>query len=258
MAFLRGAKPSPAHHIAAAPKFMPLTTVPQIAWVPAKLDVWGNDQYGDCVTAEEAYAKACYDPEIFIPTQTVVDWAGKHGYLNGATLTDVMNSMSSDGFTVGSQQYNDGPYAAVDFSNESVLQAALAQGPVKIGIDANALPETAGQGNGWYVTGGGRFTSTDHCVSLGGFGPAGWLYQQMNVPLPSALQANQQGYLLFTWGSIGFVDHAWIMGTCTEAWLRSPTTVGNPPLPSPTPTPPPTPTPQPVPDVPVPWEFDKK
>ena len=41
----------------------------QFAYVPKQLSMWGNDQYGDCVSAEEAFAKACYSPEIFIDDQ---------------------------------------------------------------------------------------------------------------------------------------------------------------------------------------------
>lgn len=235
---LRGAIPTPIHRILAAAPFRAVEAPVQFAIVPAKLDVWGNSTYGDCVSAEEAFAKACYNPEIFIDASVVIAWAKKHGYLNGAMLPDVMNSMQKDGFAVGSQQYNDGPYAGVNFGDETTLQAALAQGPVKIGIDASALPSGAGNASGWYKTGGGNFRNTDHCVALSGYGPAGFLFDQLKVTIPSALSSSSFGYLLYTWATIGFVDHAWLMGTCTEAWLRSPTTMGVPPLPGPKPKPP--------------------
>lgn len=250
-AFQRGAILSPRHVLLRAHPFRAGGPVPsQVAMVPALLSVWGNDLDGDCVSAEEAFAKACHSPEIFINDATVIAWARRRGYLNGATLTDVMDSMQTDGFVVGNQTYDDGPYSGVDYSNESTLQAAIAQGPVKIAIDANALPSGAGNDQGWYAINGGRWGSTDHCVALCGYGNAGWLYQQLNVPLPSGLDASQAGYLLFTWGTIGFVTHAWLMGTCQEAWIRTPTTVGVPPLPGPTPTPPPPP--PPVPPTPPP------
>jgi hypothetical protein len=250
---LTGAIPAPRHKLLAAPAFRPVTAPPpQVAYVPAQLDMWGNDQFGDCVSAEEAFAKACHNAEIFIPASDVIAWARRGGFLNGAMLTDVMDAMQRNGFQQGSQLYNDGPYSGVDYSNESVLQAAIALGPVKIAIDHNALPGGAGNNQGWYATGihGGR--NSDHCVSLCGYGPAGWLFQQLGVTLPSALQAGQPGYLLYTWHTIGFVDHQWIMGTCTEAWVRNPTTVGVPPLPDPTPNPPTPPTPGPTPQPPIP------
>ena len=42
---------------------------------PAKISMWGNDVHGDCVTAEEAFAKACNNPEIFISDAEVIAWA---------------------------------------------------------------------------------------------------------------------------------------------------------------------------------------
>jgi hypothetical protein len=248
--FKRGATRTPAHIILKAPKFKapPTEAVPiQAAIVPAKLDMWGNDQYGDCVSAEEAFAKACYQPEIFIDANTVIGWARQNGYLNGADLSEVMDSMKSSGFKVGSQLYNDGGYSSVDYSNEANLQAAISQGPVKIAIDANALPNGAGNQQGWYATGKGNFPNTDHCVALSGYGTATYLYQQLGVPLPSGLPGTTNGYLLFTWSTIGFVDHNWLMGTCVEAWVRNPTTVGVPPLTPPTPPTPPGPGPGPTP-----------
>jgi hypothetical protein len=215
--------------------------------VPSQLSMWGNQSNGCCVTTEEAFAKAAYSvlnggTELFVPEETVIAWATVHGVLNGAELQEVMTWMLTGGFTVNGQLYNDGAASAVDYATESVLQAAIAQGPVKIGIDADALPQTAGEQQGWSAFGGtpGQFSNEDHCVCLTGFGPTAWLYQQLGVTPPPGLPA--AGYLLFTWSSIGFVDHAWIMSTCGEAWLRTPTTVpGTPPVPVP-PGPTPTPT----------------
>lgn len=252
--FKRGAIQSPPHKLLAAHPFRRIGEPPAAyAYIPPKLDVWGNSTYGDCVTAEEAFAKACHSAEIFIPADTVVSWARAHGVLDGAMLPDVMDMMRNDGFKIGGQQYNDGPYAGVDYSNESVLRSALSTGPVKIGIDANALSQGAGNQSGWFSLGGrpGQYGNTDHCVALCGYGTADWLYKQLGVPLPAGVDAGASGYLLFTWSTIGFVDHAWIMSTCTEAWIRTPTTVGVPPLPDPTPPTPPTP-PGPAPTPPTP------
>lgn len=259
--FKTGARPSPRHALANAVPHRSIRATPsQVAYCPKQLNVWGNDNYGDCVTAEEAYAKACYGldgqgdalvPEIFIPSQTVINWASRNGYLNGADLSSVMDSMQRGGFVVGSQTYNDGPYTSVDWTNEAILQSAIASGPVKIAIAASVLPSGAGNQQGWYITGNhGGINRTDHCVSIGGFGPAGWLVQQLNavygnVSLPSGLSASTIMYLVYTWATLGLVDFAWLGGTVPEAWLRNPTTVGVPalpPLPSPTPPTPPTPT----------------
>lgn len=207
----------------------------------------------NCVTAEEAFAKACYDPEIFIDDRTVIGWARSHGFLDGANLAEVMDAMQRKGFQVGAQLYDDGAYSGVDYSNEQTLQSAISQGPVKIAIDADALPSDAGQKQGWYDVQGGRFPNTDHCVALSGYGRADYLYDRLGISLAAGLAPSTPGYLLFTWGTQGFVTHPWLMGTCVEAWVRHPTTVGVPPLPEPAPPAPPTPDP-PTPPVPVPPE----
>jgi hypothetical protein len=252
--FKTGAKPTPRHKLLSVePHKVFRSFPPQFAFIPKQLDMWGNDQYGDCVTAEEAFAKACYSPEIFVSASTVEAWASAGGFLDGANLPPVMDAMAKAGFPgTGSQLYNDGPYTGVDYSNETVLQSALSLGPVKIGIDSSALPSGAGNQQGWSAVGGspGQYTNEDHCVALCGYGPTAWLYQQLGVPQPAGLPA--AGYLLYTWSTIGFVDHAWIMSTVGEAWLRNPTTVGVPPLPGPTPPVPPTPPIPPVPPVPPP------
>lgn len=254
--FPRGAFPTPSHLLLAAEPYTESRELrappPQIAYVPKKLSYWGNDRYSVCVTSEEAFTKACYEPEIFIPDDVVISWARSNGVLNGASLDEVLDWMVNKGFLVGSQRYNDGPKLLVDYSNESALQSAIAQGPVKIAIAADALPGGAGNYQGWFAIGGPRYRSTDHCVSLCGYGPAAYLYERLGVPLPSQLASNpaRLGYLLFTWSTIGFIDHAWLLGTCQEAWVRDPSTVGVPPLAPP--APPPSPTPDPVPPTPTP------
>lgn len=236
--FPRGAKPSPRFKLQAAQPFRPTATAPaQFCIVPPQLSYWRNNVSGCCVTSQEAFSKAvwsiqCGLPELFVPDAEVERWAKKNGAWNGATLTGVMDRMQKSGFVVDGVNYKDGPYKGVDYSDETVLQAAIATGPVNIAIDADALPNDAGVKQGWYATGNGRFPDTDHCVALCGYGPAPFLYQSLNVAMPTAL-TGKSGYLLFTWGTIGFVDHQWLMSTCVEAWVRSPTTPGQNPTPPP-------------------------
>ncbi len=241
--FARGAKPSPRYKLQAATPFVPLKAAPaQFAIVPPKLSYWYNDRYGICVTSQEAVCKAAWSiqcglAELFVPDEEVLRWATKYGFRDGADLAEVMDRMQKDGFTVAGQNYKDGPYFGVDYSNEAVLQAAIASGPVNIAIDADALPSGAGNDQGWWALGNRRFPNTDHCVALLGYGPAEYLFKQLGVALPAAL-AGKSGYLLFTWSTIGFVDHSWLMNTCVEAWVRKPTTPGQiPPDPGPGPTP---------------------
>jgi hypothetical protein len=257
--FKTGAIPTPRYKLAAAvPHKIRGTTPTQVISIPSFIEMWLNDQDGDCVTAEEGFAKAyysvfCGQPETKITDATVLAFCNKYDFLNGANLTDVMDKMISDGFQQDSG-YKNGAYAAVNYADEPTLQNALSQGPVKIGIDASALPSGAGNGNGWSGFGGtpGQFTSEDHCVSLCGYGSAAALFAALNTAVPAGAPSGVL-YLLYTWSSIGVVDHAWIMSTCGEAWLRSPTTVGVAPAPVPVPpAPTPAPTPTPAPPIPTP------
>ena len=95
----RGAIPSPRSALAAAAPYPARIAAPANFIVkPQKISMWGNDVHGDCVTAEEAFAKACHDPEIFIADAEVIAWATKHNVLEGAYLTDVLTWMQNDGF----------------------------------------------------------------------------------------------------------------------------------------------------------------
>jgi len=241
--FKTGARPSPPHRLLAAAPYRIRRLAPtQFSYVPAKLDMWGNNQYGDCVTAEEAFAKACYLPEIFIDARTVINWAQQNGFLDGADLSSVLDAMKSNGFVVGPQTYDDGNKLGVDYSNAAILQAAISDpnsaGPVKIAISSSDLPSSAGNQMGWHAFGRSNGRSTDHCVSLSGYGTAAYCFQALGVPLPTGVDPNKPDcYHLYTWSTIGVVDFAWIQGTCAEAWTRQPTTVGVPPLPGPHPVP---------------------
>ena len=74
--FKTGARPSPRHELLKAkPHQVIQAPPPEFAYVPPRLSMWDNDHDGDCVTAEEAFAKACYLPEILISDQEVIAWA---------------------------------------------------------------------------------------------------------------------------------------------------------------------------------------
>ncbi len=253
--FKTGAKRTPQHRVLAAIDAGKLrvhkvagTTPAQFAMVPKQMSYWLNDQEGDCVSAEEAAAVAAYSTicgtEYFVKDATVQTFCTKYGTCDGADLLSVLQQMQSDGFHQGGDTITVGAASVVDYSNEANLQNALSQGPVKIGIDSSALPSGAGNDQGWGAFGGRpqQFGNEDHCVSLFGYGSVQWLSQQLGVAVPSGAPAN--GYLLYTWSTIGIVDHAWIMSTCGEAYLRSPTTIlnGKPLVPGPVP-PGPTPIP---------------
>lgn len=243
---LRGAIPTPrAKLMAAFPHQIVGDTPAQFFWKFNKLSYWLNNQYGDCVSAEEAFNISVAGD--FVSDQTVYNFAKKHGYLNGAMLTDVMDDMISDGMHEGSNSYSVGHYTAVDYTNAAALQNAISKGVVKIAVAANQLERAVNtrQGNGWYGTNFRRDGNIDHCTALSGYGPMGWLFQQLGVTTPSVIDGNAPGYSFFTWSSVGVVDTS-ITNIMGEAWLRQPSSVRTPPYPNPQPeppTPPPLPTP---------------
>src|SRR5277367_5237295 len=106
MPYARGAIMSPRHVLAAAYPHQIRANVPSsFGVVPPQLSMWLNDTDGDCVTAEEAFAKAAWSvmqglPELFVPDSEVQTWATAGGFLNGAVLSDVLAAMQTSGFTV--------------------------------------------------------------------------------------------------------------------------------------------------------------
>jgi len=226
---MRGAMPTPRHLLAGAtPYAMAIGAPPTHIVIPAKLSMWLNDKHGDCVTAEEAFAKACHSPEIFIADSVVMGWAQRHGVLEGANLHEVLQWMQTDGFVQGGHTYDDGPFFSLNWTNPGVLTSAISQGPVKIGVAADQL-ETAWHStngrSGWFATGFHADANEDHCVSLCGYGTIMWLAQQLKVKVPAGVNGSQQGYAMFTWDSIGIIDQPSMLAITHEAWLRNPTTI---------------------------------
>jgi hypothetical protein len=230
----RGAIPTSRSTLAAAAAYAPLIGAPpNLIMIPAQISFWGNYNYGDCVTAEEAFAKACNNPEIFISENEVIAWATAHGVLNGAYLPPVMTTMQTDGFTGQGVIYDDGPYFSVNWTDAPTLQSAISQGPVKIGVAGDQLDTTwwaaggsqAGGKSGWFATGYHADSNEDHCVTLCGYGSLSWLAQQLHAQVPAGVDGTQPGYALFTWDSIGIIDVPSMIAITHEAWLRQPTTV---------------------------------
>jgi hypothetical protein len=198
-----------------------------LLYKPAKLSFWFNNQFGDCVTAEEAFAKSCHHPEIFISDTVVEKWAKQHNVLNGAVIVDVLDLMRTKGFYQGGHTYDDGPHISVDWTNTAILQNAIAHGPVKIGVAANQLQAVVPDPpkNGWFATGFQKDNNIDHCVSLCGYGSFSWLAGQLGVQVPPDIDGATPGYGLFTWDSIGIIDNPSMVAITDEAWLRNPVTV---------------------------------
>jgi hypothetical protein len=226
---MRGAIPTPRHLLASAtPYSVTIGAPPTHIVIPKKLSMWGNDVHGDCVTAEEAFAKACHSPDIFITDKIVEAWAQKHGVLEGANLNEVLQWMRTDGFVQGGHTYDDGPFYSLDWTNSGTLSSAIAQGPVKIGVAADQLEtawRTTNGKSGWFATGFHDDANEDHCVSLCGYGSLQWLARQLKGKVPAGVDGSKPGYAMFTWDSIGIIDQPSMIAITHEAWLRNPTTV---------------------------------
>ena len=228
----RGAVPTPRNLLATAvPYFASVrapATPPNFIVIPKQISMWGNDVHGDCVTAEEAFAKSCNSPEVFISDNEVIAWATKHGVLEGANLYEVLTWMQNDGFIDGSFTYDDGSYSSVNWADAGTLQSAISEGPVKIGIAADQLQtawDSTGGKSGWFATGFHDDANEDHCVPLCGYGSISWLAQQLGVQVPAGIDGTKAGYAMFTWNSIGIIDAPSMIAITQEAWLRQPTTV---------------------------------
>jgi hypothetical protein len=234
----RGAIPSPRHELAAAMPHIPdprVVAPPSFLMWPAQMSSWNNYTYGDCVSAEEAFAKATAAPQTFLSDATVVAWASEHGYLNGATLTAVMSSMQSDGFPLNGLKYDDGPYNSVNWTSPVILQSAIANlGPVKIGVGADQFQSnphgsvTPGE-SGWAMYGYPANLNEDHCVSLCGYGSLAdlvALFKQHNVTVnvPDGMPTGPC-YAVFSWNSIGIIDQQSMLNMTYEAWVRTPATI---------------------------------
>ena len=228
----RGANASPRSALAAAmPHVAEAGAPPNFLTLPHRISSWGNFDHGDCVTAEEAFAKACHHPEIFITDQIAMNWAQRHGVLEGANLHQVLQWMQNDGFQENGHAYDDGQIYSVDWTTPSTLHSAISKGPVKIGVAATQLEtawRTTSGKTGWFGLGFKKDTAEDHCVSLCGYGSIAWLAEQLKVAVPHGVDGKLPGYALFTWDSVGIVDQPSMIAITEEAWLRSPTTVTKP------------------------------
>jgi hypothetical protein len=234
----RGAIPSPRWELAAAVPHIPdpKISIPAsfLMW-PVQMSSWNNYTYGDCVSAEEAFAKATAAPQTFIPEATVVAWASAHGYLNGAVLTAVMKTMQTNGFPLNNKTYDDGAYSSVNWTEAAILNSAIySHGPVKLGVGADDFQSNADGSvtpgtSGWTMHNYPKGLAEDHCVSLCGYGTLEelvTLFQKHNVTVhPAEGMPTTLCYAMFTWNSIGIVDQQSMLNMTYEAWIRNPVTI---------------------------------
>jgi hypothetical protein len=260
-----GALPTPNHELASAQPYRPSGAAPEsfLAW-PIEIGFWGNEKASNSIWAEEAFAKACAEPKVFIPADVVLLTAQECGSSNFARF------MQTHGFQMDRMAYLDGPFNKIDWTNTAALNGAIANvGAVKIGV-ATASLTSSPQGqvthsqvtpnqvtpnqvtpnqvtpnqvtpnqvtpnqvtpgtSGWAIYGLPTGQPGNHCASLCGYGPLAALASLferygVNVNVPSGMPA-ELCYAMFTWGSIGIVDHQSLMNITGEAWVRNPTTI---------------------------------
>jgi hypothetical protein len=186
--------------------------------------MWGNATYGCCTVSEEAAAKSLA-AGVFVPDDVVIAWAQANGAIDGDTLIDVLDKMQVNGLVVDGKTYDDGPPVSVDWTIPAILQNAICQGPVKIGIAADQLQNVVPNPpkNGWIATGFTQDDNIDHCANLCGYGPIGWMANELGVGSP--VPGDEPAYALFTWDSVGIIDVPSLLAICGEAWLRVPNSV---------------------------------
>jgi hypothetical protein len=222
--------PAPNHELASAQPYRARLTAPEsfIAW-PIKIDFWGNQETGSSSWAEEAFAKACAEPKVFLPADVVMLAARECGSSNFAAF------LQSHGFHMDRKAYLDGSFHSVDWTNAAALNDAIANaGPVKIGVaSANLASRAQGQvtpgASGWAIHGLPPGQPENHCASLCGYGSLEALVDLfarngVGVNLPPGMSAGPC-YAMFTWGSIGIVDRQSLMNITGEAWVRNPPTI---------------------------------
>jgi hypothetical protein len=225
-----GMFPTPNQELASALPYRGNGVVPDcfLRW-PTEIDFWGNDEAGNSIWAEEAFAKACAEPKVVIPTKSVLIAAQECGSSNFAQF------MQTHGFQIGGTAYLDGVFNSVDWTNETALNGAIANvGPVKIGVASKNLVsvphgEVTPGISGWTAWGLPTGEGEDHVASLCGYGPLERLIglfenNGCRVKVTSGMPPGLS-YAMFTWGSIGIVDRQSLMNISGEAWVRSPTTI---------------------------------
>ncbi|MDP9838811.1 hypothetical protein J2T09_003583 [Neorhizobium huautlense] len=235
--FPRGLLPEPEGVLEATPFYVqdPTVTIPTsfLLW-PSQISYWGNDKHGDCVAAEEAFAKAAAMPHIDIPDKTVTDWATQWDFLEGAPISGVLKRMYTSGMELIGPTVYTGGYLQISKSDTTSLQGAIATyGPVKLGIgsatlETNKNGHVTGGKSGWTLYGYAAPTLRDHCVGVCGYGKledlvALFKANGVNVK-PQKDMPTGMCYAIFTWSSIGIVDEASLLAMTYDAWVRNPVT----------------------------------
>jgi len=244
--FKTGARPTPRHVLAGAEPFRrTIRAIPAECWLfPTKMSMWGNgpdpnwpDPSGDgnCVSAEEAFNKACAG--VWIQDPTLYAWCNANGTLNGANLQPVIQQMQTAGFSQDSNIYGDGAPLSINYADMASLEAAIYQAAqigscVKFGLASEQLPSGAGNANGWFLMSDQQDSNEDHCMGTSGYGTAAGFVAAMNaafpglgLALPAGTDPAARGKAVYTWSTIGFAADQAFVNMTGEAWQRNPGTI---------------------------------
>ena len=245
----RGLIPATPLQIASAPRYISKFIQQQVPEsflaYPNQVSYWGNDQYGNCVAAEEAFAKITAHPYIYIDDSTITDWCTVHNFLNGAQCVKVMDKMKSHGIELTNGYVYDGDHSRVSASHQylqfasisdsaSLREAIFSSGPVKVEVNANMFLVDNKTGfvtpgkSGWALYGYPKLTSANHAVGICGYGTLNELVKLFQdkgctVDIPGGMPETKC-YAMFTWKSIGIVDEQSLLNMFYAAWVRSPVT----------------------------------
>jgi len=222
--------PTPNAELASASPYEAAEAAPEsfMAW-PSRISFWGDEKQQYSIWAEEAFAKACAEPKVFIPSDVILSTARECGSSNFSEF------LQTHGFRAEGAAYVDGPFQSVDWTNPAALNGAIARvGPVKIGVaSADFTVGSRGQvtpgTSGWAIFGLPAGKPERHCAGLCGYGPLRALVELferhgVNVGLPQGMPSGLC-YAMFIWGSLGIIDWQSLMNITGEAWVRSPTTI---------------------------------
>jgi hypothetical protein len=224
-----GEFPSPNHELAAAQPYK-VSAAPEsfLVW-PMEIGIRGDQSVIGAFWAEEAFAKACAEPRVFVPTDVVARTAQQCGSSNFARF------MQTHGFRMDGNAYLDGAFNSVNWTNAAILNSAIySHGPVKIGVGAEDFQSnphglvTPGT-SGWAMYNYPKNQPEDHCVSLCGYGTLAELvalFGRHNVAVhaPPGMPTGLC-YAMFTWNSIGIIDQQSMLNMTYEAWIRIPVTI---------------------------------
>jgi hypothetical protein len=224
-----GEFPSPNEELAAASPFKAKPAPESFLVWPMSMGSWGAGDARASLWVEEAFAKACAEPRVFIPSEVALLAAAQCASSNFAEF------MQTRGFETNGTAYRDGPFNSLDWTDHAILKSAIhLHGPVKVGVgvadfQTNLHGRVTPGTSGWAMFGCGRSPRAEYCASLCGYGSLAELVglfgqHQVRVDVAPGMPAGPC-YALFIWDSIGIIDQLSMLNITGEAWVRTPVTV---------------------------------